>query len=42
MMLSLAVHVNAEGEIFAGLEQINFFFQQQSIGAEVDIFFACD
>jgi hypothetical protein len=41
-MFLLAVHVDAEGEVFAGLEEIDFFLQKQGVGAEVDVFFALD
>ena len=42
MFFAAAVEVYAEGEIFAGLEEINFLFQQQRVGAEIDVFLAGD
>ena len=42
VMLALAVHVNDEREIFAGLELVDLFFEQQAIGAEVNVLFARD
>jgi len=41
-MFLLAVHVDAEGEIFARLEEIDLFFEQQRVGAELDVFFSGD
>src|SRR5258707_7416941 len=40
MLFALAVEVHAEGQILAGLEEMNFLFQQQGVGAEIDIFLA--
>ena len=40
VVLFLSVHVNGEAQILAGLEQVQLFFQQQRIGAEIDIFLA--
>ncbi len=42
MLFALTVEVNAECQIFAGLEEMDFLFQQQRIGAQVDIFLARD
>ena len=42
VMLVLAVHVDGEGEVLAGLEQVDLFLQQQGVGAEVDVFLARD
>ena len=41
-MLALPVHVDGEGQILAGLEQVNLLFQQQRIGAEINVFLARD
>ena len=30
-MLALTVHVNRECQVFAGLEQIDFFFQKRAL-----------
>src|SRR5208282_1569957 len=38
VLLALPVKVNAEGQIFAGLKEVNLLFQQQRVGAEIDIF----
>ena len=37
VVLLLAVHVDAEGEVLARLEQVELFLQQQRVGAEVDV-----
>jgi hypothetical protein len=42
VVLFLPVHVNGEAQILAGLEQVQLFFQQQRVGAEIDIFLARD
>ncbi len=42
MLFALAVEVHAEGQVFAGLEEIDFFLQQQGVGAEVNVFLAGD
>ncbi len=42
VVILLAVHVDAEGEIFAGLEEVDFFLEQQGVGAEIDVFFPGD
>ena len=42
MLFALAVEVNRERQILAGMEEMNFFFQQQGVGAEVNIFLAGD
>ena len=42
VLFALAVEVNAEGQILAGLEEMNLLFQQQGVGAEIDIFLARD
>jgi hypothetical protein len=42
VMLLLAVHVNREAQIFAGLEQVQLLFEQQRVGAEINIFLARD
>ena len=36
------VHVDAEGEEFGGLKEVEFAFEEESVGAEVDVFFAGD
>ena len=41
-MFLLAVHVDAEGQIFRRLKLIDLFLQQQGVGAEVDVFLAGD
>ncbi len=41
MLFALAVEVDAEGQIFAWPEEIQLLFQQQGVGAEIDIFLAC-
>jgi hypothetical protein len=40
VFFALAIHVNGKGQIFAGREQVQLFFEQQRVGAEVNIFFA--
>jgi hypothetical protein len=42
VVIFLAVHVDAEGEIFTGGEEVELFFQQQCIGAEIDLFLSGD
>ena len=42
VMLALAVHVDGEGEVFARLEEVEFFLQQEGVGAKIDVFFAGD
>ena len=37
-----SIHVDAEGEIFGGFKEINFAFEEEGVGAEVDVFFAGD
>jgi len=37
-----SIHVDAEGEIFGRLEEIDLSFQKESIGAEVNVFFSGD
>jgi hypothetical protein len=37
-----SVHVNAEGEIFGRLKEINLSFQKEGIGTEINVFFAGD
>ena len=39
MVLFLPVHMHGKGQVLAGLEKMQFFFEQQGIGAEVDILF---
>jgi len=36
------VHVDAEGEEFGGLKEVEFAFEEEGVGAEVDVFFAGD
>ena len=40
MLFALPVEVHTECQVFAGLEEIDLFLQQQSIRAEVDVFLA--
>ena len=42
VLFALAIEVHAEGEVFARLEEVEFLFQQQGVGAEIDIFLARD
>ena len=42
VMLFLAVHVDGKAQIFAGLEQVQLFLEQQRVGAEVNVFLAGD
>ena len=42
VMLALAVQVDGEGEVLAGLEEVQLFLEQQRVGAEVDVFLARD
>ena len=42
VVLALAVHVDGEGQVLAGLEQVELLFQQQRVGAEVDVLLARD
>ena len=37
-----SVHVNAEGEIFGRLKEINLSFQKEGIGAEINVLFSGD
>jgi len=37
-----SVHVDAEGEIFGGFKKVDFAFEEQCVGTEVDVFFAGD
>ena len=36
------VHMNAEGEVFGRLEEIDFSLEEEGVRAEVNVFFACD
>ena len=40
MMFFLPVHVHGKRQVFAGLEKMQLFFQQERIGAEVDVLLA--
>src|SRR5579871_3148119 len=42
VVLALAINVNREGEVFARLEEMELFFEQQRVGAEIDVLFARD
>ena len=42
VVFALAVHVNGERQILAGLEEVQLFLQQQRVGAEIDVFLARD
>ena len=42
VMLFLSIHVNRKTQVLARLEQVQLFFQQQRVGAEVNIFLARD
>jgi hypothetical protein len=42
VLFALAIEVDAEGQVLAGLEEMNLFFQQQGVGAEINIFLARD
>ena len=42
VVLVLPIHVHRKAEVFAGLEEMEFFLQQQGVGAEIDVFFARD
>ena len=42
VMLALAVHVDGERQILARLEEIDLLFQQQRVGAQVDVLLARD
>src|SRR5664280_897699 len=42
VVLALAVHVHRERQVLAGLEQVNLLFEQQSVGAQVDVLLARD
>jgi hypothetical protein len=37
VMLALSIHVNGEAQVLARLEQMQLFFQQERIGAQVDV-----
>ncbi len=37
VVLALAVEVDGEREILAGLEEVKFFFQKQRVGAQIDV-----
>src|SRR5437660_3574481 len=40
VVLALAVHVNGKSQVFAGTEQVDLFLEQQSVGAEINVFTA--
>ena len=40
VMLLLAIHVDGEGEVLARLEKVQLLFQQQRVGAHVDVLLA--
>ena len=42
VFLALAIHVYGEGQVFAGRELVQLFFEQQRVGAQVDVFLARD
>src|SRR5438045_9779738 len=42
MVLTLAVEVNAEGQILRWLEQMDLLFEQQRVAAQVDVLLACN
>ncbi len=42
VLFALAIHVNGKGQILAGREEVQLFFEQQRVGAEVDVFLARD
>ena len=42
VVLALAIQMDGERQILAGLEQVKLFLQQQRVGAEVDVFLARD
>ncbi len=40
MVFLLAIHMDAEGQIFTGLEEVDLFsLKQQGIGAQINVFF---
>jgi hypothetical protein len=41
-MVLLPVDVNGERQIFAGLEKVQFFLEQEGVRAKVDVLFARD
>ncbi len=42
MVLALPVHVDGKGQILAGLKEVQLFFQQQRVRAQIDVFLASD
>ncbi len=40
VLFALAVEVHAEGQVLARREEIEFLFQKQGVGTEIDIFLA--
>ncbi len=40
MVFFLPVNVNGKCQVFAGLEEVQLFFQQQGVGAKINIFLA--
>ena len=36
-MLFLPIHVHGERQVFAGLKEMQFFLQQQRVGAEINV-----
>ena len=36
-MLFLAIHVDGECQVLAGLEEVQLFFEQESVGAQVNV-----
>ena len=41
-MLALAIHMDGEAQILAGLEKVQLFLEQQRVGTHVDILLARD
>ena len=42
VVLAFAIDVHGKAEVFAGGEEIELFFEQESVGAEVDVLFTGD
>ena len=42
VVLSLAIHVDGEGQVLARFKQMDFLLEQQRICAQIDVLLACD
>src|SRR5690348_3016783 len=42
VVLALSIEVNAEGQVLRRLEEVDLLFEEQRVGAEIDVFLALD